>query len=67
MLEHVLNTEKSNNPSRKFIEHVSSRRYLTGEAEEPRWELRMSITFSALLSIIVVSAILLATRGIYPK
>jgi hypothetical protein len=44
-----------------------NRRYLTGEAEESRWELWMSITFSALLSIIVVSAILLATRGIYPK
>jgi hypothetical protein len=44
-----------------------NRRYLTGEAEEPHWELRMSITFSALLSIIVASAILLATRGIYPK
>ena len=44
-----------------------NRRYLTGEAEEPHWELWMSITFSALLSIIVVSAILLATKGIYPK
>jgi len=44
-----------------------NRRYLAGEAEEPRWELRMSIAFSTLLSIIVAIALLLATRGIYRR
>ena len=44
-----------------------NRRYLTGDAEEPQWELRMSVAFCSLLSMIVVVAFLLATRGIYPK
>src|SRR5258708_29298116 len=44
-----------------------NRRYLTGEGEEPHWELRMSIAFSLLLGIIVAAAFLLAMRDIYPK
>jgi hypothetical protein len=44
-----------------------NRRYLTGEAEEPQWELRMSVAFCSLLFIIVASALLLARRGIYLK
>jgi Mn2+/Fe2+ NRAMP family transporter len=44
-----------------------NRRYLTGEAEESHWELRMSIAFCSLLSIMVVFALLLAMSGIYPK
>lgn len=44
-----------------------NRRYLTGEGEEPQWELRMSIAFSLLLGLIVATAILLAMRDIYPK
>lgn len=44
-----------------------NRTYLTGEVEEPHWELRMSILFGSLLSIIVVSALLLAMKGIYLK
>jgi hypothetical protein len=44
-----------------------NRRYLAGEAEDPQWEFRMSVTFSSLLILIVVTAFLLATRGIYPK
>ena len=44
-----------------------NRRYLAGDAEEPQWELRMSIAFSSLLCIIVVAAFLLAAKGIYHK
>jgi hypothetical protein len=44
-----------------------NRRFLAGEAEEPQWELRMSVAFCALLCVIVVAAVLLAMRGIYPK
>ena len=44
-----------------------NRRYLTGDAEEPQWELRMSLAFCSLLSVIVVVAFLLAMKGIYPK
>jgi hypothetical protein len=44
-----------------------NRRYLTDDAEEPQWELRMSLAFCSLLSIIVVVAFLFGTRGIYPK
>jgi hypothetical protein len=44
-----------------------NRRYLAGESEEPHWELRMSVAFCSLLSVIVVAACLLAMRGIYPK
>ena len=44
-----------------------NRRYLAGEAEEPQWELRMSVAFCSLLSMIVVAAFLLAMTGIYPK
>jgi len=45
----------------------ANRRYLTGDAEEPQWELRMRVAFCSLLSIIVVVAFLLGTGGIYPK
>jgi hypothetical protein len=44
-----------------------NRRYVAGEAEEPQWELQMSIAFCSLLTLIVVAAFLLAMRGIYPK
>ena len=44
-----------------------NRRYLAGDAEEPQWELRMSIAFFSLLCIIVVAAFLLAAKGIYHK
>lgn len=44
-----------------------NRRYMTGEAEEPHWELRMSIVFFSLLSVIVVAALVLAMRGIHQK
>jgi hypothetical protein len=44
-----------------------NRRYLAGEAEEPHRELRMSVAFCSLLSVIVVAACFLAMRGIYPK
>jgi hypothetical protein len=44
-----------------------NRRYLAGEAEEPQWELRMSVAFCSLLCMIVAAAFLLAMRGIYPK
>jgi len=44
-----------------------NRRYLTDETEEPHWELRMSIAFCSLLTVIVVSALLLARTGIYLK
>src|ERR1700682_6225431 len=33
-----------------------NRRYLVGEDEDPHWELRMSLTFGSLLSIIVMAA-----------
>jgi hypothetical protein len=44
-----------------------NRRYLTGETDEPHWELRMSVAFCSLLFIIVASALLLAMRGIHLK
>jgi hypothetical protein len=44
-----------------------NRRYLAGGEEEPEWELRMSVAFCSLLSMIVVVAMLLAMIGIYPK
>ena len=44
-----------------------NRRYLTGEAEDSRWELRMSIAFCSLLFVTVVCALLLAKNGIYLK
>ena len=44
-----------------------NRRYLTGDAEEPQWELRMSLAFCSLLCVIVAVAFLLAMKGIYPK
>lgn len=44
-----------------------NRRYLAGEVEEPQWELRMSLAFFSLLTLIVVTAFLLAMTGIYPK
>ena len=44
-----------------------NRRYLAGEAEAPHWELRMSVAFCSLLSVIVLAACLLAMKGIYPK
>ena len=44
-----------------------NRRYLTGEAEDSRWELRMSIAFSSLLFVTVACALLLAKSGIYLK
>jgi hypothetical protein len=44
-----------------------NRRYLAGEVEEPQWELRMSLAFFSLLTLIVVAALLLAMTGIYPK
>jgi hypothetical protein len=48
------------------LKHVN-RRYLAGEAEEPQWELRMSVAFCSLLSTIVVAAFLLAMGSVYPK
>jgi NADH:ubiquinone oxidoreductase subunit 3 (subunit A) len=48
------------------LQHVQ-RRFLAGNAEEPQWELRMSIAFCTFLLVIVVGAFLLATRGIHPK
>jgi hypothetical protein len=45
----------------------ANRRYLAGGGEEPQWELRMSVAFCSLLSVIVVVAMLLAMSGIYPK
>jgi hypothetical protein len=44
-----------------------NRRYLAGEPDSAQWELRMSVAFCALLSVIVVTAFLLAMSGIYPK
>jgi hypothetical protein len=44
-----------------------NRRYLAGEAEESQWEFRMSAAFCSLFFFIVVTAFLLAKRGIYPK
>ena len=44
-----------------------NRRCLTGESEEPQWELRMGIAFCSLLSVIVLTAFLLGMSGIYPK
>jgi len=44
-----------------------NRRYLAGGGEEPQWELRMSVAFCSLLSVIVVVAMLLAMSGIYPE
>ena len=44
-----------------------NRRWLTGESEDPHWELRMSVAFCSLFFLIVASALLLAMRGIYPK
>jgi len=44
-----------------------NRRYLVGEDEDPHWELRMSLTFGSLLSIIVMAAFFLGMKGIYPK
>jgi hypothetical protein len=44
-----------------------NRRYLVGEAEDSRWEFRMSVTFCSLLFIIVAVAFLLAIGGIYPN
>jgi hypothetical protein len=44
-----------------------NRRYLAGEAEEPQWELSMSVAFCSLLCMIVAAAFLLAMSGIYPK
>jgi hypothetical protein len=44
-----------------------NRRYLAGEPEQAQWELRMSVTFFSLISVIVAIAFLLAMRGIYPK
>jgi len=48
------------------LQHVN-RRYLAGETEEPRWELRMNVAFCSLLSMIVVAAFLLAMKGICLK
>jgi hypothetical protein len=45
----------------------ANRRYLAGEPEQAQWELRMSVTFFSLISVIVAIAFLLAMRGIYPK
>ncbi len=46
---------------------VVNRRYLAGDAEDPAWERRMNVTFSLLLSFIVVVALLLASMGYHPK
>jgi hypothetical protein len=42
-------------------------RYLAGEADDQKWELRMSLVFCSLFSVIVVSAFFLARSGIHPK
>jgi uncharacterized protein YacL len=44
-----------------------NRRYLAGEADDSKWELRMSVAFCSLFSLVVVAAFLLARSGIYPK
>jgi hypothetical protein len=44
-----------------------NRRYLAGEADDPKWELRMSLVFCSLFSLIVVSAFFLARSGLHPK
>jgi hypothetical protein len=50
-----------------FLASKVNRRYLAGEADDPKWELRMSLVFSSLFSLIVVSAFFLARGGIHPK
>jgi hypothetical protein len=44
-----------------------SRRHLIDESfEDQAWEIRMTLTFSGLLSLIVVTALFLAARGHHP-
>lgn len=44
------------------------RRHLTGERfEDPAWELRMTLTFSGLLFLIVVTSFFLAVKGLHPR
>jgi hypothetical protein len=44
------------------------RRHLAGDQDgEARWELWMSLTFSVLLSGIVLIAFILASKGYYPR
>jgi Mn2+/Fe2+ NRAMP family transporter len=43
-----------------------ARRLLTGELDEEKWELRMSLAFSGLLTSMIITAFLLALNGYYP-
>jgi hypothetical protein len=44
-----------------------ARRLLTGELDEEKWELRMSLAFSGLLTSMIVTAFILALNGYYPR
>jgi Mn2+/Fe2+ NRAMP family transporter len=44
-----------------------NRSYLAGEAEEPRWEVKMTVAFCTLLSMIVLGSFVLAAYDIFPK
>jgi cation transport ATPase len=43
-----------------------ARRLLTGELDEEKWELWMSLAFSGLLTSMIMTAFILALNGYYP-
>ena len=47
---------------RSFMRHC----YINGTFEDPAWERRMTITFSSILLLVVLTAWIFAARGIHP-
>ena len=51
---------------RVSVRSFMRRCYINGTFEDPAWERRMTITFSSILLLVVLTAWLFAARGIHP-